>query len=180
MFKLNSNQLSTSVQSDSRVITLPLQLQNANSDINALTKPSLETTDIYVDTENQQSQIIQNLHLLNILLSNLLKYGVLLASSMVLFGGILYLLQHGAEPVDYQFFHGEPSELRSPTGVVTAVLSGSRCGIIQLGLLVLIATPILRVVVSLLVFVKQRNWIYVTITTLVLTALIYSLVGAYY
>ncbi|MFQ4141385.1 DUF1634 domain-containing protein [Chlorogloeopsis sp. ULAP02] len=180
MSKLNSNQLSTSVQSDSRVITLPLQLQNANSDINALTKPSLEIPDIKVDTETQQLQIIQNSQLLSILLSNLLKYGVLLASSVVLLGGILYLLQHGTEPVHYQFFHGEPSEFRTPTGVVTAVLSGSRRGIIQLGLLLLVATPILRVVVSLLIFIKQRNWIYVTITTLVLTALIYSLVGAYY
>ncbi|MBF2008722.1 DUF1634 domain-containing protein [Chlorogloeopsis fritschii PCC 9212] len=179
MFKLNSNLLSTSIQPDSQVISLPLQLQNTNSDINTLAKPSLESTDTKFDAESQQSRIIQNSQPLSILLSYLLKYGVLLASSVVLFGGILYLLQHGAEPVHYQFFYGEPSEFCSPTGVVTAVLSGSRRGIIQLGLLLLVATPILRVVVSLLFFVKQRNWIYVTITTLVLTALIYSLVGAY-
>ncbi|WP_026736729.1 DUF1634 domain-containing protein [Fischerella sp. PCC 9605] len=179
MFKLNSNQRSTFTQSESRVVTLPLP-QNVNSDIDALAKPSLETTDTKVYTKSQQTQIFQNSQLLDILLSHLLKYGVLLASSVVLFGGILYLLHHGAEPAQYQFFHGEPSEFRSPTGVAVAVLSGSRRGIIQLGLLLLIATPILRVVVSLLVFVKQHNWIYVTITTLVLTALIYSLVGAYY
>ncbi|WP_315791187.1 DUF1634 domain-containing protein [Fischerella sp. JS2] len=180
MFKLNSNQWSTFTQSESRIVALPLQPQKANPDIDALAKPSLETTDTKVNSENQQTQILQNSQLLEILLSHLLQYGVLLASSVVLFGGILYLLHHGAEPVQYQIFHGEPSKFRSPSGVAVAVLSGSRRGIIQLGLLLLIATPILRVVVSLLVFVKQRNWIYVTITTLVLTALIYSLVGAYY
>ncbi|MBD2775945.1 DUF1634 domain-containing protein [Iningainema tapete] len=115
------------------------------------------------------------------LLSNLLKYGVLIASSVVLVGGILYLLRHGSEPVDYGFFQGVPSKLCSPTGVVTAALSGSYSGIIQLGLLLLVATPIVRVVISLLVFLKQREYIFSAISLFVLTALIYSLVaGAYY
>ena len=63
---------------------------------------------------------------------------------------------------------------------MAAVLSGSRRGIIQLGLLLLVATPIIRVVISLLIFLRQREFTYVVITLIVLTALIYSLVGAYY
>ena len=117
---------------------------------------------------------------LEVLLSNLLKYGVLIASAVVLLGGILYLIRHGAEPAEYKFFRGEPSEFRSPAGVVNAVLSGSRRGIIQLGLLLLIATPVFRVIISLLTFLLKREFIYVIVTSLVLASLTYSLVGAYY
>jgi uncharacterized membrane protein len=163
MSKLNTSQwlVSTHVDVDREIIPLPLHSDETEiEDETHLTSTSSEL-------------------LLENLLSNLLKYGVLFASTVVLLGGILYLIRHGAEPANYHIFHSEPSEFRSPTGVITAVLSGSRRGIIQLGILLLIATPILRVVVSLLFFVKQRNWVYVTITSLVLTALIYSLVGAY-
>lgn len=114
------------------------------------------------------------------LLSNLLKYGVLIASTVVLLGGLLYLFRYGGEKADYHYFQGVPSELCSPTSVVTAALSGNYAAIIQLGLLLLVATPIVRVVISLLAFLRQREYIYCTISLLVLTALIYSLVGAYY
>jgi uncharacterized membrane protein len=113
------------------------------------------------------------------LLSNLLKYGVLLASAIVLIGGILYLIRHGGEPADYQFFQGEPAEFCSPVGVVRAVLSGSRRGLIQFGLLLLIATPMVRVVVSLLAFCWRRDFLYAIVTLLVLAGLIYSTLGAY-
>jgi uncharacterized membrane protein len=110
------------------------------------------------------------------LLSNLLSFGVLLASAIVLVGGVLYLMHHGAEPADYQFFRGEPSVLCSPVGVLKAVLSGSDGAIIQLGLLILIATPVARVAFSLLAFLLQRDFTYVIVTLFVLAGLIYSLV----
>lgn len=113
-------------------------------------------------------------------ISSLLKYGVLLASAVVLVGGVLYLLRHGVEPANYQFFHGSPAEFCSPLGVVKAVLSGSSRGIIQLGILLLIATPVARVVFSVFVFLWQRDFIYVFITSFVLAGLIYGLIGAYF
>lgn len=113
-------------------------------------------------------------------ISNLLKSGVILSSSLVLVGGILYLIRHGFEPVNYRVFQGESAELCSPVGVIQAILSGRRRGIIQLGLLVLIVTPILRVAFSCMVFIRQRDWIYTVLTFLVLSGLIYSFVGAYY
>jgi uncharacterized membrane protein len=112
-------------------------------------------------------------------LSSSFSYGVLLASAIVLIGGILYLIRHGGEPADYQIFQGEPAEFCSPVGVVRAVLSGSRRGLIQFGLLLLIATPIVRVVVSLLAFCWRRDFLYAIVTLLVLAGLIYSTLGAY-
>ncbi|HAX78466.1 MAG TPA: DUF1634 domain-containing protein [Cyanobacteria bacterium UBA11372] len=117
---------------------------------------------------------------LELWLSNLLKYGVLIASAIVFIGGILYLMHHSFEPADYHIFHGAPSEFRSVEGVINAIFAGSRRGIIQLGLLVLIATPILRVVISLLAFIWRRDLIYIIVTSLVLAGLTYSLVGGYY
>jgi uncharacterized membrane protein len=117
---------------------------------------------------------------LELLLSNLLKYGVLISSAIVLIGGIFYLIRHGSEAVNYRVFQGEPTAFCSPVGIVKAVLSGSRRGLIQLGLLVLVATPIVRVIISLLTFLRMRDFIYAIISFLVLSGLVYSLVGAYY
>ncbi len=112
-------------------------------------------------------------------ISHLLRYGVFLASAIVFVGGVLYLIRYGDEPANYQFFRGESSVFSSPRDVMTAVLSGQCYGIIQLGLVILVATPIARVAFSVLAFLRQRDFIYVMLTLFVLSGLIYSLVGAY-
>lgn len=115
-------------------------------------------------------------HQIEQLVGNLLRYGVLLATTVVLVGGILYLIRHGGEAPHYQFFRDEPSAFRTPEGVATAALAGRRRGIIQLGLLLLIATPVARVALSLLAFVRQRDFTYIIVTAIVLAGLLYSLI----
>lgn len=100
--------------------------------------------------------------------------------SFVFIGGIFYLIRYGAEPAEYQFFQATASEYHSLMGVLKAVASGSSRGIIQLGLLLLVATPVLRVIISFLNFLVQREFIYAIITSLVLASLSYSLICAYY
>jgi uncharacterized membrane protein len=117
---------------------------------------------------------------LGTILSNLLKYGVWIATATVLLGGILYLIRHGMEPVNYHIFQGEPDVFRSPAGVIDAVCSGRRRGIVQLGLLFLIATPVVRVLTAFAFFIKQRDLPYIVITGLVISGLLYSLLGAYF
>lgn len=157
--------------SEVKVVALPLQEEAPDCEANLPSEcevnPAQNVTQISSDRELEQ------------FISNLLKYGVILSSAIVLVGGILYLIRHGAEPAEYQFFQGEPSVFCSPKGVVTAVLSGSRRGIIQLGLLLLIATPVARVAFSLLTFLRQRDLSYVIVTLFVLAGLIYSFIGAY-
>lgn len=111
--------------------------------------------------------------------SNLLRYGVVLASLIVFVGGVRYFISHGAETADFQFFRGEPSELCSPVGVIKAVYSGNPLSLIQFGLLLLIATPVARVAFSLLTFIWQRDLIYALLTLFVLIGLIYGFIGAY-
>ncbi|PHJ66121.1 membrane protein [Nostoc linckia z18] len=112
-------------------------------------------------------------------LGNLLRIGVIIATALVLIGGTLYLIRHGTEAPNYQFFRGELPEFRSPSGVVKSVESGRRRGIIQLGLLVLIATPVIRVACSLFAYVRQRDFTYIIVTLIVLFGLLYSLIGGY-
>ncbi|MBH8576595.1 DUF1634 domain-containing protein [Nostocaceae cyanobacterium CENA369] len=109
-------------------------------------------------------------------IGNLLRVGVILATTLVLIGGILYLIRHGTEVPNYQFFRGVSPEFRTPDGVKTSILLGRNRGIIQLGLLLLIATPVIRVIFSLFAFIKLRDFTYIIVTLIVLLGLIYSLI----
>ena len=111
------------------------------------------------------------------LIGTLLRSGVIVAALVVLIGGISYLIRYGATLPDYRVFRGEPADLRSLSGIVSDALSFRTRGIIQLGLLLLIATPIARVAFSIFAFTLQRDRIYIIVTFIVLCVLIYSLVG---
>ena len=111
------------------------------------------------------------------LLGKLLRFGVLLAASIVALGGVIYLAKYGGSTPAYATFEGEPADLRSPAGIVRAAAALRGRGLIQLGLLVLIATPVARVAFSLFAFFRQRDRIYVVVTGFVLALLVLSLTG---
>jgi uncharacterized membrane protein len=110
----------------------------------------------------------------DVLLGNLLRAGVLAAAVVVFIGGVIFLVRHGHDDVDPRRFN-VPSELRRPSGIVTAVLDGRGRAIIQLGVLLLVATPVARVIFSVFAFGLQRDWTYVIISLIVLAVLVYSL-----
>ncbi len=107
----------------------------------------------------------------------LLRAGVTIAAAVVAIGGILYLVRHGFEPPHYSVFRGEPSDLRSVSGILTSLWPPHGRSIIQLGLLLLIATPVARVAFAAAAFALQRDRAYVVITLIVLGILLYSLAG---
>jgi uncharacterized membrane protein len=109
-------------------------------------------------------------------LSTLLRAGVLISGLIVLSGGIYYLAAHGGEPADYRNFMGQPAAHRIIDQIVASAFALRAQSVIQLGILALIATPILRVVVSLAGFAMERDAKYVGITALVLALLLYSLI----
>jgi uncharacterized membrane protein len=109
------------------------------------------------------------------LLARLLQAGVLVSTLLVLTGGIIFLLHHGTSTPQYSHFAGEPAELSSVRGIVHSASHGDGRGMIQLGLLVLIATPVLRVAGSLLAFVALKDRTYVVLTSVVLLLLASSL-----
>ena len=111
------------------------------------------------------------------IVGSLLRSGVIAAGIVVLAGGIIYLIRYGANLPDYSAFQGVPAEFRSVGGIITAAFTFRSRGLIQLGLLLLIATPVARVTFSIFAFALQRDRIYIVITLIVLGVLIYSLAG---
>jgi uncharacterized membrane protein len=110
-------------------------------------------------------------------MGNLLRIGVSAAAIVVLVSGGAYLVRHGQQPPGYRVFAGEPKELTHVPGIVSEALVLHSRGLIQFGLLMLIATPVARVVFSVIAFGMQRDWTYVAITLIVLGLLCFSLAG---
>src|ERR1700686_369259 len=111
------------------------------------------------------------------IMGRLLRTGVILSAVFVLGGGAVYLARHPEPVTDYRVFQGEPEGLRTISGIFHEALAFHGRGLIQLGLLILIATPIARVAFSVAAFLYQRDWTYVVVTLIVLGLLIYSLLG---
>ncbi len=111
-------------------------------------------------------------------IGTLLRTGVLAAGVVVVAAGARELVRHGASRPDLHAFHGEPQDLRSPAGIVEDALALRARGLIQLGLLLLIATPVARVALSVAVFALEKDRTYVAVTLVVLGLLLYSLLAS--
>jgi uncharacterized membrane protein len=123
-------------------------------------------------TANQHSRIDRRLE---IIIGHTLRIGVIAAAVIVLIGGVLYLVENGSTTPQYHVFHAASSHSDDLSGILRNIRVFSSYGIIQLGLLVLIATPILRVVLSIVAFALERDILYTVATLIVLAILLYSL-----
>lgn len=112
-----------------------------------------------------------------IVIAKLLRVGVFTSWFVVFFGALIYLHHFGRTVPHYRVFIGEPTDLRSVRGMAGNALHLRGRGIIQFGLLLLIATPILRVVFSVFAFALEKDRLYVLLTLIVLTVLLFSLSG---
>lgn len=107
----------------------------------------------------------------------ILRAGVVAAALVVLLGGVLFLGENAARVPAYRVFDPSAAYSRGLAGVIDSARRLDGCGVIQLGLLLLIATPVIRVVLSAIVFAVQRDIIYVAVTGIVLAVLVYGFVG---
>jgi uncharacterized membrane protein len=114
-------------------------------------------------------------HRIESMMGRLLQSGVLLASAVVLIGGVLYLKAHAGITKDYSTFAGEPASLRHPAKLFRLLMTGDASAVVQLGVLLLIATPIARVVFAAVGFAIERDRLYVAISLFVLAVLIFGL-----
>ena len=113
-----------------------------------------------------------------LIISNLLRLGVIV-SLLTLISGLLLVFAHHPSYLqsvhDLQQLTGPGAEFpHSPATVATGLLEGRGQAVIALGLILLILTPILRVVVSIGVFAVQQDRKFVRITTVVLVILLVS------
>jgi len=90
---------------------------------------------------------------ISLLVGQILRIGVILASSILILGGIFYLIVHGQDTVpNYRDFVGEGNSNTTITGIISGAFSRNIPQVIQLGVLLLICTPIVRVIGSLFGF----------------------------
>lgn len=118
-------------------------------------------------------------------LSLVLRWGVIVSAAIIIAGlALLIISRHSGYGASFDIVkllyfdesktpHGfYPTNLQT---VLNDVLSLKPFAIIDLGLIILIATPVLRVGMSILLFWLEGDRRYVAITTLVLTVLILSI-----
>jgi len=105
----------------------------------------------------------------------LLQAGVVLASIVVVLGAALLLVRNGMEPSAFSVFRGDSSTLRSVSATLHGAVHGDPHAIVQFGLVLLIATPVARVALTLAAFAAQRDRLYVAMTALVLALLLFGL-----
>ncbi len=112
-------------------------------------------------------------------IGHLLRAGVVISAVVVLAGGWLYVTHHTHETPDRRTFRGEPAELTHPAGIVRAACAGDDLGVIALGLLLLIATPVARVALAAYGFLREHDWLYTAVAGFVLVVLVVSLAAPY-
>ncbi|AFY60313.1 DUF1634 domain-containing protein [Synechococcus sp. PCC 6312] len=109
------------------------------------------------------------------LLGNVLRGGVVLSATVIFIGGMIYIWRNGQETVALSVFKGEPTYLKLLPDLLAADAQTHGRAIIQTGILLLLLTPITRVALSLLIFLRQRDFTYVLVTAIVLAVLLHSL-----
>ena len=115
---------------------------------------------------------------LETIIGRLLQIGVLAAAATVLAGGALYLIQSHSGHVDYRSFApGNPDSL-TLHGIVRSAIHFDSLGLIQFGLLLLIATPVARVALAAVGFALERDRLYTVVSLIILVILAFSLIHA--
>lgn len=110
------------------------------------------------------------------LVGKILRTGVIVSGLITLVGGIVYLAS-GPARVDYQTFRGEPLSLRRVSAIAADAAALHPRGIMQLGIVLLLATPLMRVILSAISFAIQKDVLYVVVTSMVFAVLLFSLLG---
>lgn len=101
-------------------------------------------------------------------------WGVLLAAAVMLMGGTIFLIEDwNQRPGDHKFT-GEPGDLRHPVAIFKAAISGNDDSVIQVGVLLLLANPLIRVALAAWGYAASRDRLYAAVSTIVLAVLVVS------
>ena len=109
------------------------------------------------------------------LIGNLLRAGVLIAAVLVVIGGVMYMAGAHSEVVHYSVFQPVSAELRSAAGIVSGAFHLNAAAVMQLGVVLLILTPIARVALAMVGFWLEDDRLYTVVSAIVLVILFISL-----
>lgn len=111
---------------------------------------------------------------MEIFIGKWLRYGVYTSAAVAILGGILYLFQSQDLP-DYTHFTGAAPQYRHLPGIWKGVLQLDGASIIQFAAVILIATPIMRIIFSVIAFAIEKDWLYVVITLIVFSIILFGM-----
>ena len=121
----------------------------------------------HTNTENLDRRI-------EAILGNLLRIGVIISGSVVIIGAVLFLARHGSEIPSYHIFKPDNFNFSDFHDLFRGLTTFRSVSIMELGILLLIAIPFLRVLFSVFAFVYEKDYMYVVFTVFVLLVLIFS------
>lgn len=117
---------------------------------------------------------------MNEVIGNVLRYGVLVSAGIIVLGTVLMVATNGLSDAKGSLSY-DPSRVPHGTfdislqGLLTGLAALQPFSIIELGAIVLIATPVSRVVISVIMFAARKDRLYVAITVAVLALLLFSI-----
>ena len=112
---------------------------------------------------------------MQLLLSHVLRAGTVVSITIVFIGGIFFIYRHGQSLSDYHKFNGIPNFIQNASGIFHGIWALHGQAMIQFGIVLLIATPILRVVFSAIGFALEKDYMYIGISLLVLGIIFFSM-----
>lgn len=107
----------------------------------------------------------------------ILRGGVAVSMILVFIGGIFFVYRHGYSMPDYKTFKGIPFFVQNIGGILNGVIMLKGQAIIQLGIILLIATPVIRVAFSAVGFLMEKDYLYTVITLIVLLIILASMIS---
>lgn len=113
---------------------------------------------------------------LEIAMGKMLRVGVTAAAATVLSGAILAMSRSGAPAPEYRHFHAESGMGSSIGGILSGAVHLDGRSLIELGILLLVATPVCRVIFGVVGFALLKDRLYAAISAVVLAILLVSFV----
>jgi|SRR6185503_6818251 len=113
------------------------------------------------------------------LLGHVLRTGTMVSITVVFIGGAFFIYRHGQSIPDYHKWNGIPNFIRTASGIFHGIGALKGQAMIQLGIVLLIATPILRIVFSTIGFVLEKDYMYIGISLLVLGIIFFSMLSGH-
>lgn len=109
-------------------------------------------------------------------MAQILIVGTILSLLLVLVGGIFSLIQRGSETLPYTLTQIAPYYSASLSQIISEALKNEALGLITLGLLILVATQIIRILYLAGFYLFSRDYRFAAFSVFILLTLLYSAV----
>lgn len=116
---------------------------------------------------------------MQIIIGWILRGGVIISMVVVFIGGVLFIYRHGHSIPNYHKFTKIPDFISEPKGILQGALNFKGQAIIQLGIILLVATPVLRVIFAAIGFLMEKDYLYVLISVIVLLIITISMISGH-